>query len=138
MVQRNTLSNLEIYNIANSLLENFRDQNMELPVKVNFYFQKNMNAIVDMAQEIDKARMAIFEKYGKRDEENNQYTFDNSVTDTVNAELNDLFTLEQEVKVNLLKLDWFEGIKLNNQQVAALMYMIEDEDEDDEEEGEEE
>ena len=128
MVRKN-MTNLEIFNIANSLLENFSDVNMELPVKVNFYFQKNMTSIVAMAQEIDKARMAIFEKYGKLDSESNQYKFEPDVVETVNKELQDLFELEQEVKINMLKLDWFDGVNLTTQQVAALAYMIEEEDE---------
>lgn len=130
MVQRKMMKNLEIYNLANALLENFQDNNMTLPVKVNFYFQKNMNAIVEMAQDIDKSRIAIFDKYGKRDEENNQYTFDPSVTDQVNQELQDLFELEQEVKINLLKLDWFDKVELTSQQVAAITFMIEDDEEE--------
>lgn len=128
MVRKN-MTNLEIFNIANALLENFSDANMELPVKVNFYFQKNMAAIVAMAQEIDKTRVEIFNKYGTLDSENNQYRFEPSVTDTVNKELQDLFDLEQEVKINMLKLDWFDGVNLTTQQVAALAYMIEEEDE---------
>lgn len=130
MVQRKMMKNLEIYNLANALLEGFQDNNMTLPVKVNFYFQKNMNAIVEMAQDIDKSRIAIFDKYGKRDEENNQYTFDPSVTDQVNQELQDLFELEQEVKINLLKLDWFDKVELTSQQVAAITFMIEDDEEE--------
>lgn len=129
MVQRKNMTNLQIYNIANMLLENFQNTNMELPVKVNFYFQKNMNHIVEMAQDIDKSRIAIFEKYGTKDEENNQYTFKPENTDTVNKELQDLFDLEQEVKLNMLKLDWFDDIKLTTQQVAAMECMIEEEDE---------
>lgn len=129
MVQRKNMTNLQIYNIANMLLENFQNTNMELPVKVNFYFQKNMNHIVEMAQDIDKSRVAIFEKYGTKDEENNQYTFTPENTDTVNKELQDLFDLEQEVKLNMLKLDWFDDIKLTTQQVAAMECMIEEEDE---------
>ena len=128
MVRKN-MTNLEIFNIANSLLENFSDANMELPVKVNFYFQKNMTSIVSMAQDIDKTRMAIFTKYGKLDEETNQYKFEPDIVETVNRELQDLFDLEQEVKINMLKLDWFDGVNLTTQQVAALAYMIEEEDE---------
>ena len=35
------MTNLEIYNIANNLLEAFNDNNQKLPVKVNFFLQKN-------------------------------------------------------------------------------------------------
>lgn len=130
MVQRKMMTNMEIYNIANALLEGFKDMDMKLPIKANFYFQKNMSTIVEMAQEIDKSRIAVFEKYGTLDSENNQYTFDPAVTDEVNKELQDLFDLEQEVKVNLIKLDWFDNIELTAQQVAAITYMIEDEDDE--------
>jgi len=130
MVQRKMMTNMEIYNIANALLEGFKDMDMKLPIKANFYFQKNMTTIVEMAQEIDKSRIAVFEKYGTLDSENNQYTFDPAVTDEVNKELQDLFDLEQEVKVNLIKLDWFDNIELTAQQVAAITYMIEDEDDE--------
>ena len=130
MVQRKNMTNLEIYNAANLLLTNFQDANMELTVKVNYYFQKNMNHIVEMAQDIDKSRMAIFAKYGTLDQENNQYRFKPEDTDVVNKELQDLFDLEQEVKLNMLKLDWFDGIKLTTQQVAALEFIIEEEDEE--------
>ena len=53
MVVRKTMSNLEIYNTATSLSELFTEMvqtEIKLPVKVNFYFQKNMNALVAMAQ----------------------------------------------------------------------------------------
>lgn len=130
MVQRKMMSNMEIYNIANGLIEGFRDTNITLPVKANFYFQKNMNSLIEMAQDIDKSRVAIFEKYGTLDEENNQYKFDPAVTDDVNRELQDLFDLEQEVKVNLIELDWFDNVELTAQQMAAITYMIKDDDED--------
>jgi len=129
MVQRKMMTNLEIYNIANILTTDFTED-LVLPVKVNFYFQKNMATIVSMAQEIDKSRMAIFEKYGTLDEENNRYTFKPEDTDTVNSQLNDLFTLEQEVKVNLIELDWFGDITLTTQQMSAIAFMIKDDDED--------
>lgn len=128
MVQTKMMTNLDIYNIANALLENFKDFNVSLPVKVNFYFQKNMQTLVTMAQEIDKERLAIFDKYGTRSEDG-QYQFDPENTATINAALNDLFSLEQEVKVNLIELDWFANIELTGAQVAALAYMIKEEDE---------
>lgn len=129
MVQRKMMQNLEIYNLANALLDNFQNMDMTLPVKVNFYFQKNMTTIIEMAQELDKSRMAIFEKYGIRDDESGQYKFDPDDVEVVNKELTDLFTLEQEVKLNMLKLEWFDNVELSAQQVAAISFMIEDEDE---------
>lgn len=127
-----TLTNLEIYTTAQALMENITTD-MNLPVKVGFYIQKNMKKMTELAQEIEKSRMEIFDKYGEKDEENNQYKFDKSVQEQVQKELNDLFDLTQDVKTNMLELDWFDDIDLNTNQIAAISYMIAD-DEDEVEE----
>lgn len=127
-----TLTNLEIYTTAQALMENITTD-MNLPVKVGFYIQKNMKKMTELAQEIEKSRMEIFDKYGEKDEENNQYKFDKSVQEQVQKELNDLFDLTQDVKTNMLELDWFDNIDLNANQIAAISYMIAD-DEDEVEE----
>lgn len=128
-----TLTNLEIYTTAQALMENITTD-MNLPVKVGFYIQKNMKKMTELAQEIEKSRMEIFDKYGEKDEENNQYKFDKSVQEQVQKELNDLFDLTQDVKTNMLELDWFDDIDLNANQIATISYMIADDDEDEVEE----
>lgn len=127
-----TLTNLEIYTTAQALMESITTD-INLPVKVGFYIQKNMKKMIELAQEIEKSRMEIFDKYGEKDEENNQYKFDKSVQEQVQKELNDLFDLTQDVKTNMLELDWFDDIDLNANQIAAISYMIAD-DEDEVEE----
>ena len=124
MVVRKTMSNLEIYNTATSLSELFTEMvqtEIKLPVKVNFYFQKNMNALVAMAQELEKERTNIIMKYGSPDPE------DPNKIEEANKELNDLFSLEQEVAVNVIELDWFNEINMTPQQVNAITFMIKDE-----------
>lgn len=122
-----SMKNLEIYNIAISLMENFKDE-LNLPVKVNFYLQKNMTAIVEMAQEIDKTRKEIIEKFGTQVEEgSDEITVAPENLDAANKELTDLFELEQDVKIYPIKLDWFGDINFSSQQVAAISYMIEEE-----------
>lgn len=120
-----TLTNLEIYTTAQALMENITTD-INLPVKVGFYIQKNMKKMIELAQEIEKSRMEIFDKYGEKDEENNQYKFDKSVQEQVQKELNDLFDLTQDVKTNMLELDWFDDIDLNANQITAISYMIAD------------
>lgn len=122
------MSNIDIYNTASGLLEAFKEE-MNLPVKVNFYLQKNMNNIVDMAKDIDKTRMEIMQKYGTPDEDGTNYTFTEDIVDTVNKELADLFSLEQEVKINLIELDWFGSLELSSVQMSAIMFMIKEEEE---------
>lgn len=127
-----TLTNLEIYTTAQALMENITTD-INLPVKVGFYIQKNMKKMTELAQEIEKSRMEIFDKYGEKDEENNQYKFDKSVQEQVQKELNDLFDLTQDVKTNMLELDWFDDIDLNANQIAAISYMIADDEDEIEE-----
>lgn len=124
-----TLTNLEIYTTAQLLMENIK-ADLNLPVKVGFYIQKNMKKITDLAQEIEKSRIEIFEKYGERDEENNQYKFDLSTQEDVQRELNDLFELTQDIKVNMINLEWFDDIDLTSEQISAISFMINDEDEE--------
>ena len=131
MVIRKTMSNIEIYNTATALSELFNDmvtKEMKLPVKVNFYFQKNMNALVAMAQELDQEKNNIVLKYGTIDAEDpNKFNLAPEVLDAANKELADLFALEQEVAVNVIELDWFDGIDMTPQQLVAITFMIKDE-----------
>lgn len=131
MVIRKTMSNIEIYNTATALSELFNDmvtKEMKLPVKVNFYFQKNMNALVAMAQELDQEKNKIVLKYGTVDaEDSNKVNLAPEVLNDANQELADLFALEQEVAVNVIELDWFDGIEMTPQQLAAITFMIKDE-----------
>jgi hypothetical protein len=131
MVIRKTMSNIEIYNTANALVDlfsNMSESNIQLPVKVNFYFQKNMNALVAMAKELEEERTNIIVKYGTPDPEDpDRVTLAPEKLDEANKELNDLFGLEQEVAINAIELDWFEGINMTPQQVVAITFMIKDE-----------
>lgn len=129
MIKRKMMSNLDIYNTANSLAEYVRDnKDIALPVKINFFLQKNMNDLIELAKEIEESRVEIIKKYGIADEEHpDQFIVPAEKQDEATKELEDLFALEQEVPVNMLKLDWFEGVNLTGQQVASLTYMIDDE-----------
>ena len=131
MVIRKTMSNIEIYNTADALVElfsNMSESNVQLPVKVNFYFQKNMNALVAMAKELEEERTNIIVKYGTPDPEDpDRVTLAPDKLDEANKELNDLFGLEQEIAINAIELDWFEGINMTPQQVVAITFMIKDE-----------
>lgn len=131
MVIRKTMSNIEIYNTASALSELFSEMTqaeLKLPVKVNFYFQKNMNVLIAMAKELEDERTNIIIKYGAPDPENSDLVrIDPDKLDVANQELNDLFNLEQEVAINAIELDWFDGINMTPQQVVAITFMIKDE-----------
>lgn len=123
-----TMTNLEIYNHANALMSCFQEE-LTLPVKVNFYLQKNMTRIIEAGKEIEKTRMDIVQKYGTPTEDGENIEIPNDKIEDVNKELTDLFELEQEITVNEISIDAFNDVELTSSQVAAIAFMIKDEEE---------
>ena len=120
-----TMTNGEIYNIATILGKAFEDEKQVLPVKVNFYMQKNRSTLTTLAQEVEKARVEILQKHGTLNEETNQFEFSSDVAETVIQELNDLLSLEQEVNIYTVSIDSFgNDLSLTTGQMEALMFMI--------------
>ena len=129
MVKIKMMKNSEIYSLGNALLE-YMQEELALPVKIKFYLQKNMNKVISLAREIEQSRTEILNKYGTLNEDGTSYHFEDDKIAEAQKELNDLFELEQEVKVNMLELDWFDSVELSNEQVNAIMFMINDEEEE--------
>lgn len=126
MVRKN-LTNKDIYSIAVQLsTEHIAQLNLCLPVKVNFYLQKNVTTIMSIAEDLENHRNEILEKYGTKQEDGN-YSFTDENLEIANKELIDLFDLEQEVPIYEIDLDAFEDVKLESNQVQAIAYMIKDE-----------
>lgn len=133
MVIRKLMTNNDIYNHASNLLSAFEDiANLSLPVKVHFYFQKNMDFIVKMAQDIEKSRNEILEKYGTFDQETQTYKFEEADVKKVNQDMMDLFSLEQEVKIHVIPIEWVEDMELTAKQVNAFSFMLNMDDEEEE------
>lgn len=134
MVIRKLMTNNDIYNYANNLLNAFEDMaNLSLPVKVHFYFQKNMNFMVKMAQDVEKSRTEILNKYGTFNQENQTYSFEEAVIEKVNQDITDLFSLEQEVKIHIIPMEWIENMELTAKQVNAFSFMLNTNDDEEEE-----
>ena len=125
---KNTISlrNGEIFSVAIILKEFCENPELVLPIKANFYLQKNKTVLLELAQEIEAARNEIFAKYGTLNEEGTGYNFDEAVIADANAELEELLMLSQEVSLYMINIDDFKDIKLNNQEMGALMLMIEE------------
>lgn len=123
-----TMTNLEIYAYADALVNAFKEE-VTLPVKVNFYLQKNMTRMIEAGKEIEKTRVEIIQKYGTPTEDGQNIEVPVDSVEIVNKELEDLFALEQEIKVNEIALEAFDGIELTSSQVAAIAFMIKDEEE---------
>ena len=121
---RNTYTNSQIYELAVALQSQFSDGSLVLPIKINFYLQKNKNTLYNLATEIENARLEILKKYGTLGE-NNEYQFTEENSKIASAELEELYGLEQEVDVYMVDIDAFgDNLELSQRQMTTLMFMI--------------
>ncbi len=118
------LTNNEIYQYAQVLRAFYIE--VKMPVRINFYLQKNIQLIQQAAEEIDRARMAIGAQFGTPNTEGTGFDIPNENMAEVNQELNDLFAIEQELNIHIFKLDEFDNIELTYQELSAIMFMIEE------------
>lgn len=119
------MTNNEIYNYTRQLMEAFQDGEQRLPVKVNFYLQKNKNTLLALAQDIEKVRLEIAQNYGELDESGEQYQIPNEKLAEVSKELEDLFNLEQEVNIYKINIDSLsDDLTFTTAQMEAIMFMI--------------
>lgn len=119
------MKNSEIYNYAQALTEAFRDNNQRLPVKVNFYLQKNKKTLLSLSQDIEQSRMEIAQNYGILNEEGTAYTIPEENIAAVNNEIQDLLNIEQEVPIYQVSIDSFsDDLTLTTAQMEAIMFMI--------------
>ncbi len=134
MVKTLTLKNLDIYSLATVLTDAFsnneEDKETSLPIKINFFLQKNINKIIDLAQDIDQTRSDIIKKYGVLNEETNQYDVPTEKIEEAQQELNDLFNIEQEVQLNMLDINLFDTVSISEKKGNAILFMIYDPEEE--------
>ena len=123
-----TLTNEEIYGYARRIDEQFNQtiNTLQLPVKVNFYLQKNIKAIMGPAQEIETARLELAQRYGTATEDGKGYKVEKENIPLVEKEMDDLLALEQDIQIYPIKLSSFDGVDLTYAQVDAISFMIEE------------
>lgn len=120
-----TMTNNEIYAYTRQLMDAFQDGEQKLPIKINFYLQKNKNTLLALAQDIEKARLEIAQTYGTLDENGEQYQIPNEKLAEASKELEDLFSLTQDVNIHKISIDAIDGdLMLSAAQMEALMFMI--------------
>lgn len=120
-----TMTNNEIYTYTRQLMDAFNDGEQKLPIKINFYLQKNKNTLLSLAQDIEKARLEIAQTYGTLDESGEQYQIPNEKLAEASKELEDLFNLEQDVAIHKISIDSLsDDLMLSAAQMEALMFMI--------------
>lgn len=119
------MTNNEIYTYTRQLMDAFQDGEQRLPIKVNFYLQKNKNTLLALAQDIEKARLEIAQTYGVLDESGEQYQIPNDKLADASKELEDLFNLEQDVNICKISIDSLsDDLTLTTAQMEAIMFMV--------------
>lgn len=119
------LTNNEIYGYAIALNEAFADNTQRLPMKVNFYLQKNKKTLMELGRDIEESRLDIIRNYGELTEDGTQYSISRDKVDAAQKELEDLLALEQEVNIYMISADSLtDDISLTTGQMEAIMFMI--------------
>lgn len=125
------MTNFEIYDTTEKLLKAFsEDETQKLPIKLSFCIQKNIKKMRAAAEEIEKSRMSLLEKYGNPTEDGRGYEVPNENIETVNQEFSDLMEIEQDIAIHMIDINSIsDTVELSNAQMEAMMFMIKDEDE---------
>lgn len=118
------MNNGMIYQYALALNEALNDNDLQMPVAVIFSIEKNKQTLMTVAQDVEKYRMDIIKKYGE--EVNGNYNVPQDKIEIANKELQDLFSIEQEVKIYKFNIEDLGDIKLTSNQMNAILFMIED------------
>lgn len=119
-------NNNEIYQIANALISNLDNLNIYIPAKANFFIQKNISVLAAAAQEIEKSRLEIAKHYGVLDEEGQQYKIPEDKLEEASKELNDLFSIEQELDIKTFSIEALGNAEFTPAQMQAMIFMIEE------------
>ncbi len=118
------MNNGMIYQYALTLNEVLNDNDLQMPVAVIFSIEKNKQTLMAVAQDVEKYRMDIIKKYGEEIDGN--YNVPQDKIEIANKELQDLFSIEQEVSIYKFNIEDLGDIKLTSNQMNAILFMIED------------
>ena len=118
------MNNGMIYQYALTLNEVLNDNDLQMPVAVIFSIEKNKQTLMAIAQDVEKYRTDIIKKYGEEIDGN--YNVPQDKIEIANKELQDLFSIEQEVSIYKFNIEDLGDIKLTSNQMNAILFMIED------------
>ena len=122
------MSNLDIYQYTSNLANAFNEQeNIQLPIMVNFAIQKNLYELSSVVNIIDKVRNDLGKKNGEYDSTEGNYFIPEENREKISNELNQLMEAQQNVDIKKIKLKDLEGISLTPAQMRSLLFMIEEE-----------
>ena len=124
------MTNKDILAYALSLQNIFLNSEKEiiLPVKVNFYLQKNLKLFTELASEIEESRLQIGEKYGEYNQETESYIIkDKSQIKQAQNEIKELLSLTQNLEIYTVSLEDLQDLQFTTAQMNAMLFMIKEE-----------
>lgn len=128
---RKQFSNQEILSYAQQLSKVILNaaEDIELPVRVNFYLQKNIKTFLKAAQEINEMRLKIGKKYGEYDKETQSYQIqDKNKLELAQQDLKNLLSIDQILDIYMISLTDIEDLKLTVAEMNAMLFMIDEND----------
>lgn len=123
-----TFKNFEIYNIAEGLLRAFAeaDSTQKLPIKLSYTIKKNTNKFQAIAEQIEKSRIELIQKYGEETEDGGFRVLPEN-EEAANKEFTDLMNLEENIDIHTVDINTLaDDIELTNAQMDAIMFMLKD------------
>ena len=119
------LTNKDVANIY-PILSAVKDGKKSFPVKVSYAIARNLKTLRAIAEDIDPLRLSILEKYGTLQEDGNTYIVPPETKDVAIKELDDLNSIENDIKIYTIKLEQLDGYDLSVEEMEALDFMLED------------
>lgn len=121
-----TMTNAEIYNYAVSLNNNFTNAEIQMPAAISFSIVKNKKTLFALAEDIERYRADIFNKYEAK-LENNRIAILPEKVEAANKELEDLLKISQEVNIYTFSVEELKDISFTSPQMEAILFMIDEE-----------
>lgn len=112
----------ELFNIAEYISNNPFRTDTYIPVKYNFYIQKNIEIVLKEYERIQKHRRDILMHYGET--EGDEFTIPKDKINDTNKELEELSNLEHELDLTILSINDIENLELTTGELKSIMFMI--------------
>ena len=120
------INNNQICDFTTNLANNFKTSEIYIPIKANFFIQKNFDTLSKRMKEIEQMYMIICKKYGQVNEEDGNVQVPPEKKEVFLQEYENLFSIEQDLDIKTIKLEDLGDIELTPAQMQAIMFMIED------------
>lgn len=121
------MTNDEIYRCAIGIMNALNNIETPMPAAISFSITKNKKTISALAEDIEKYRIDILNRYGAKIVENNMVSIPEEKVDDANKELEELLTISQEVRIYTFSIEDLQDVNLSPAQMEAILFMIDEE-----------